>query len=155
MALSHVFKPARKWAKALAVTTGLLIGAAGMSMGTANAAAPVANVVVCGYGDPGGGCAATLVATGHIAAGEPIARPWYPADLNPFGVGMGASTDQGLPNVTAAIDDFHARGFRVRLHGYSQGSDLALAAGGQRHVEELLVYGSPFTQDGFFHADYI
>lgn len=154
MALSHVYKPARKWARSiLTLICGVTIGASGASlMADANAAAPTANVVICGYGDPNGGCSQALLDLGHIPGGEPIATPWYPADLSPLGPGMSGSTAEGLPGTLAAINDFKSRGFRVRLHGYSQGSDLALAAATESHVEELRLYGSPFPAMGAFQG---
>lgn len=132
----------------------LLFGS-GLSMIVGRTAPPTANVVVCGATDPNGGCAQVLIDIGHIPAGEPIATPWYPADMSPFGAGMTGSTEQGLPGVLAAINDFHRRGFSVKVHGYSQGSDLALAAANEVHVEAIALYGSPFPANGFFHASYI
>lgn len=153
MALSHARDAARSSLRTVIafVLGAILAGASALLMVDAKAA-PVANVVFCGFGDPAGGCIQALIDMGHIAPGERVEAPWYPADLNPFGPGMTGSTDQGMPGALEAINRLHAEGYSVRVHGYSQGSDLALAAANAVKVEEVLLYGSPFPEKGAFHA---
>jgi hypothetical protein len=143
---------AQNWAFKIMALLASVAAMLGLTAATGHALPGVANVVICGYGDPNGNCADAMIAMGHIDPAEPIARPWYPADLNPFSYGMSGSTDAGLPNVLAAIDDFQRRGFFVRVHGYSEGSDLAIAAANLRQVGELDLYGSPFPAMGAFHG---
>lgn len=149
-----MFNIARKWARVLsALAIGLILALSGVGISTAHANPGVANVVICGRGDPFGGCKQALIDTGHIDPSEPIATPWYPATIEPWANGgMAGSTDIGLPGVLAAINDFKSRGYFVRVLGYSQGSDLAIAAANITQVGELNLYGSPHPELGLFHG---
>lgn len=150
-----VASTARHLRNALAGIFIFCLGAAGgMVIHDANAA-PTANIVFGGFGDPSGqGCTNGLIANGHIGHGEQVVLPGYPAHMEPWiDGGMAGSTAKGLPGGIDAANRLLREGKRVEIHGCSQGSDVVVAV--SQAVPGLIpvTHGSPHHANGIFHSE--